>query len=165
MKLQTMPFVCALALILGVFDQAIFCLPPSISFMPAALAEEAKKELPPCLAQIAKATVIEDGALPSNKLKESLLAAQKLGPSAKDMLVDLAQTATPAGRLLCLALLKKIDPAQSQKLASAFKQEAGDQPVSYTSLSEHCHYSVSDILNDMASSQPLIKLLPCAASK
>jgi hypothetical protein len=109
--------------------------------------------------------VIEDASLRSVKLKESLLAAQKLGPGARDMLVEIVQTGTPAGRLLSLALIRKFDGGAYQKLADALKQEAGDQPVSYISPSERCHYSVSDILNDMAAKQPLIKMLPEAASK
>jgi hypothetical protein len=139
-------------------------VPPG-NLIGAALADQAKKELPPCLAEIAKATVIEDGTLRSCKLKDSLLAAQKLGPAAKDMLIEMAHTATPAGRLLSLALLRKIDSAEYQKQADALNQELGAQSVSYISPSERCHYSVSDILSDQASKTPLIKLLPVPASK
>jgi hypothetical protein len=131
----------------------------------AAFAEEAKKELPPCLADIAKATSIEDGRLKSARLKDSLLAAQKLGPSAREMLVEMAQTATPAGRLLAVALLRKIDAAEYQKQADALKQEIGEEKISYTSPSERCHYNVSDILSDQASKTPLIRLLPDISAK
>ena len=189
MKLKMVPVLCALALASGQAGPPIFSLPHHNSFMPAALAQpaqldaaqdpkqdprqdtkpdskqDAKKELPPCLAEIAKATVIEDATLRSVKLKDSLLAAQKLGPKAKDLLIEIIQTATPAGRLISLALLRKIDAGEYQKLADQLKQELGDQSVSYISPSERCHYSVSDILNDMAAKTHLIKLLPEPASK
>jgi hypothetical protein len=171
MKLKIVPALCGQALVLalasGLCDAgpALLARPYGNSLIPAAFAEDAKKELPPCLAEIAKTTVIEDGRLRSAKLRESLMAAQKLGPGAKDMLVEMAQTATPAGRLLSLALLRKIDSALYQKLADGLKQELGDQSVSYISPSERCHYSVADILNDMAGKNPLIKLLPEAAAK
>jgi hypothetical protein len=185
MKLKMVPVLCALALASGQAGPPIFSLPYHDSFMPAAFAQpaqldaaqdtkqdpkpdseqDAKKELPPCLAEIARATVIEDATLRSVKLKDSLLAAQKLGPKAKDLLIEIIQTATPAGRLISLALLRKIDAGEYQKLADQLKQELGDQSVSYISPSERCHYSVSDILNDMAAKTHLIKLLPEPVSK
>jgi hypothetical protein len=185
MKLKMVPVLCALALASGQTGLVIFSLPYHDTFVPAAFAQpvqldaaqdpkpdtkpdtkqDPKKELPRCLAEIAKATVIEDATLRSVKLKDSLLAAQKLGPKAKDLLIEVIQTATPAGRLISLALLRKLDAGEYQKLADQLKQELGDQSVSYISPSERCHYSVSDILNDMAAKTPLIKLLPEAASK
>jgi len=122
-------------------------------------------QLPPCLAEIFKAQAIEDGSLKSAKLRGSLLEAQKMGAGAKDALTEMAQTASPAGRLISVALLKRLDAPLSTKLAQALKQELGDQSVSYVSPAERCHYSVSDILNDMASAHPLIKVLPEASAK
>ncbi|MBU6452905.1 MAG: hypothetical protein KGS72_14055 [Cyanobacteria bacterium REEB67] len=119
-------------------------------------------KLPTCLSEIAAATVIEDGTLRSARSRETLLAAEKLGPTEVDTLEEMVEKATPAGRLLSLALLRKmkIAPARYQKLADNLNDTVGDQSVSYISPSERCHYSVADILNDMASSQPLIKMLP-----
>lgn len=125
----------------------------------------AEKQLPPCLAEIYKAQGIEDGALKSGKMRDSLIEAQKLGAGARANLMDMAQTASPAGRLISIALLKKLDPPLAQKLAETLKQEAGDQSVSYISPTERCHYSVSDILNDLSSARPLIKILPPVAPK
>jgi|GEM_PF-734741 len=128
-------------------------------------AAQPKTKLPPCLAEIFKAQSIEDGALKSAKLRDSLLAAQKMGASAKDALIEMAQTASPAGRIISIALLKQLDAQLSQKLAQALKEEMGDLSVSYVSPAERCHYSVSDIINDMASAHPLIKVLPSANVK
>lgn len=172
MKKHKVPLFCSLVLF---FAGASCALPPGSSsgifpecpqnLMPAAFAQDAKKDLPAPLAEIAKATSIEDAALRSAKLKDSLLAAQKLGQSARGMLVDMTHTATPAGRLLALALLRKIDPGEYQKQAEALKQDIGEEKVSYISTSERCHYSVSDILSDQASKTPLIKLLPDIPAK
>ncbi len=119
-------------------------------------------KLPTCLSEIAAATVIEDGTLRSARSRETLLAAEKLGPAEVDALVEMVEKATPAGRLLSLALLRKmkIAPARYQKLADNLNDTVGDQSVSYIAPGERCHYSVADILNDMASNQPLIKMLP-----
>ena len=119
-------------------------------------------KLPPCLSEIAAATSIEDANLRSARSRESLLAAEKLGPAASEALVEMVEKATPAGRLISLALLRKmkIDPTRYRELADKLNSEAGDQSVSYVAPGERCHYSVGDILNDMASNQPLIKILP-----
>jgi len=164
MKLQKMLVIGALALCSGKIGELVNWPSLSVSLIPAAFGQTTKQELPACLVEIAKATVIEDAALPSCKLRNSMLEAQKLGAGARGDLIDLVQNATPAGRLISLALLKKIDIEQFKKLTEALKQELGDQSVAYTSATERCHYTVADILNDMASSKPLIKILPGQAS-
>ena len=107
MKLFVTPLLCALLLAYGGIDEALNCLGQEEISMPAAFAQEAKKEMPACLAEIAKASAIEDCSMHSAKLKDSLMAAQKLGSGCKDFLVEIIQTGTPAGRILSLALLKK----------------------------------------------------------
>jgi hypothetical protein len=119
-------------------------------------------KLPPCLSEIAAATSIEDANLRSARSRQSLLAAEKLDATASATLEEMVEKATPAGRLISLALLRKmkIDPKRYRELADKLNSEAGDQSVSYVAPGERCHYNVADILNDMASNQPLIKILP-----
>ena len=122
--------------------------------------EEAKNDkLPACLAEISRATTIEDATLRSGVMRPNILGAQKLGNAAHDDLVALLKTATPAGRVISLCLLKRIDPGHYNLFVDQLRAESGDLSVSYVSPGERCHYTVNDILNDLASARPSIKVL------
>jgi hypothetical protein len=127
---------------------------------PVDIKVEAKKEhLPPCLANIAMAASIEDATLRTGIMRPNILEAQKMGPAGKNDLVAMLRSATPAGRVIALCLLKRIDPSYYPQYATQLRVECGDMSVSYISASERCHYTVSDILNDLESANPTIKVV------
>ena len=121
--------------------------------------ETRNDKLPACLGEISRATMLEDATLRSGTMRANISAAQKLGNAAHDELVGLLKSATPAGRVISLCLLQKLEPGHFAQYVEQVRADSGDSSVSYISASERCHYTVNDILNDLASARPSIKVV------
>ena len=121
--------------------------------------EKPKRVMSAELTELADARQLEESGLKSGKLAAAVALACKSGAKIRADLLWISGNGSPAGRLYAAALINRFDKTAGRAAFKALASQMPDVNVDFVGLKERCHYSVSDLVIDQASAQPLINLV------
>ncbi len=133
--------------------------PPSPEELARQELERQVEKLPEPLKKLALAKHVYDtSAGGSDEYTAAFKAAISRGAGLRDDLIWIAKNGSPAGRIYAALLIKQFDNTQGTALLLSWKDDK-TMVVNKRPGSEE-HYSVSEIVSDLMSKTPIIKLTP-----